>query len=75
MINFRGVVPAFVPAVWKFIIPPRVQFFLWLLSKDKILNKDNLGKRKNVPDLFCLFFGEEESVAHLFFECVVTKKA
>jgi hypothetical protein len=34
------VVPMFVPVVWKIIIPPRVQFFLWLLSKDKVLTRD-----------------------------------
>jgi hypothetical protein len=61
-------------SVWKLIIPPRVQFFLWLLSKDKILTRNNLSKRQNVADS-CLFCGEEESVAHLFFKCVVAMKA
>jgi hypothetical protein len=76
VINFRGVVPVFVPAVWKLITPPPgVQFFLWLLSKDKILTRDNLDKRRNVADASCLFCGEMESVTHLFFECVVAKRA
>jgi hypothetical protein len=61
-------------SVWKLIIPPRVQFFLWLLSKDKILTRNNLSKRQNVADS-CLFCGEEESAAHLFFKCVVAMKA
>jgi hypothetical protein len=34
VINFRGVTPVYVPAVWKLRIPPRVHFFLWLLSKN-----------------------------------------
>jgi hypothetical protein len=33
VINFRGVQPVYVPAVWKIIVPPRIHFFLWLLSK------------------------------------------
>jgi hypothetical protein len=28
IVNFRGVTPLFIPAVWKLIIPPMVQFFL-----------------------------------------------
>jgi hypothetical protein len=39
------------------------------------LARDNLGKRKSVPDSSFLFCGEKESVAHLFFDCVVAKKA
>jgi hypothetical protein len=34
VINFRGVTPVYVHAVWKLRIPPRVHFFLWLLSKN-----------------------------------------
>jgi hypothetical protein len=64
----------YVPAVWKLIIPPRVQFFLWLMSKDKILTRDSLGRRRRLDDQTCLFCGEE-SVAHLFFGCVVARRA
>jgi hypothetical protein len=45
IINFRGVVPIYLPAMWKLTIPPRVQFFLWLVSKNKLLTRDNLEKR------------------------------
>jgi hypothetical protein len=65
----------FTPAVWKLVIPPRVQFFLWLLSKDKILTWDNLGRRRKVDNPSCLFCGEDESVVHSFFDCVVAKRA
>jgi hypothetical protein len=50
-----GVVSVFVPAVWKLIIPYRVQFFLRLLPKDKILARNNLSKRQNMADSSCLF--------------------
>jgi hypothetical protein len=62
MINFRGIMPVYKSSVWKLIIPPRVQFFLWLISKNKILTRDNLEKRRQVEDSSCLFCDENESV-------------
>lgn len=44
VVNFRGIKPVLVLAVWSLKIPPRVQCFIWLLSKNKILTRDNLGK-------------------------------
>ena len=73
IINHRGVVPVFVQAVWKLSIPPRVQFFLWLLSNNRLLTRDNLAKRREVNDRTCLFCGENESITHLFFQCCVAK--
>jgi hypothetical protein len=61
------VTPVFIPAVWKFIVPPRVHFFLWL-------TRDNLGTRRKAEDSSCIFCSEE-SIHHLFFDCVVAKKA
>lgn len=74
IINFRGIMPVYVPAVWNLKIPPRVHFFLWLLSQNKVLTRDNLSVRKKVDDKTCLFCKEHESVAHLFFDCVVAKQ-
>ena len=45
IINFRGVQPVYIPAVCFIKIPPRVQVFLWLLSHNKLMTKDNLAKR------------------------------
>jgi hypothetical protein len=50
VINFRGVSPVYMPSIWKLFIPPRVQFFLWLVSKNKVLTRDNLGKRRTAQD-------------------------
>jgi hypothetical protein len=55
--------------------PPPIHFFLWLLSKNKLLTKDNLEKRQHIDDTTCLFCSERESVHHLFFDCVVAKRA
>jgi len=46
VVNHRGVVLQFVSSVWNITIPPRVQFFLWLLSKNILLTRDNLAKRR-----------------------------
>ena len=54
IINCRGVVPVFVHALWKIKVPPKVHFFLWLISRNKILTRDNLVKRQNVDDLTCV---------------------
>jgi hypothetical protein len=75
IINFRGgVQPVHTPAVWKLKIPPRIHFFLWLFTKNKILTRDNVGKRKQTEDNICLFYNEPETIQHLFFDCVVAKQ-
>jgi hypothetical protein len=74
VINFRGIKSIFVPAVWRLKVPPRVHFFLWLLSKNKVLTRDNLSIRRKVDDPSCLFCCETETVNHLFFECAVAKQ-
>jgi hypothetical protein len=74
IINFRGIKPVFSSSIWDLKIPPRVHFFLWLLSKNKTLTRDNLTKRQKVDDKRCLFCDEFESFQHLFFDCVVAKE-
>jgi hypothetical protein len=74
VVNFRGVTPIFLPTMWKLNVPTRIQFFLWLVSQNKILTRDNLGKRRNVDDPICLFCKELESVAHLLFGYVVASR-
>jgi hypothetical protein len=74
IINFRGVKPVHTPAIWEIKIPPRVHFFLWLLTQNKVLTRDNVSKRKHVEDSSCLFCCERETVHHLFFDCVVAKQ-
>lgn len=66
VINFRGVQPVLVPAVWSIKVPPRVHFFLWLVYKNKVLTRDNLGKRRKVEDATCLFCCESESIQKTF---------
>lgn len=74
VINNRGVKPVHLPAIWNLKIPPRTHFFLWLLTKNKVLTRDNVAKRKSVEDDKCMFCNKKETVVHLFFECVVAKQ-
>ena len=55
-------------------MPHRYLVFLWLAFKNKILTRDNLNKRRVVENLKCLYCDEEESICHLFFECVVARQ-
>jgi hypothetical protein len=75
IINFRGVSPVYVPSVWKLTVPPRVQLFLWLLSKNKILTRDNLEKRRPLDDKTCVFCSEPKMACHLFYDCIVARRA
>jgi hypothetical protein len=73
IINYRGVNPVFVPAVWKINVPPKIQMFLWLLSHNKLATVDNLNKKGMEKHDLCVFCCEKESVKHLFFECAVAR--
>jgi hypothetical protein len=73
IMSFRGVTPVYVPTVWKLNIPLRVHIFLWLLSRNKLLTRDNMGKRRELNDQTCLFCCETESVNHLFIDFCVAK--
>lgn len=74
VINFRGIKPIYLPSIWSLKIPPRVNFFLWMLSQNKIMTRDNVAKRKHVEDKTCLFCSEDENPHHFFFEYVVAKQ-
>lgn len=74
VINFRGVTPVFLPAVWKITVPPRVHVFLWLLFYNKLMTRDNLLKRNLKKPEDCVFCSCKESICHLFFECVVAQE-
>lgn len=72
VINFRGMQPVFIPSLWQLKSPPRVHVFLWLLSHNKLVTKDNLRKR-NIMKPECLFCAGHESIQHLMFDCIVAQ--
>jgi hypothetical protein len=59
--------------IWKGKIPPKIKIFLWLLTKDAVLTKDNLIRRKWTGDPKCLFCDADETSTHLFFQCPIAK--
>jgi hypothetical protein len=73
IVNFRGVQPVYLPAVWDLKIPPRIQNFLWLFSQNKILTRDNLRKRGIPKPLECSLCKEIESVSHVFFDRLISR--
>ena len=66
--------PVYGSTVWKLKVPPMIQIFLWLITKNKILSRDILAKRREVSDKTCLFCNELESVNHLLFDCCVARR-
>jgi hypothetical protein len=73
VINDRGISQVYTSVMYKISVPPRLHIFIWLLTNNKLLTRDNLLKGKNLDDVSCLFCSDPESVHHLFFECCVSK--
>jgi hypothetical protein len=53
--------------IWKSKIPLKIKIFMWLVSQDAILTKDNLCKRKWKGNSSCAFCPEKENGNHLLF--------
>lgn len=74
ILNFGGIKPVCIPAVWKLHIPPRVHIFLWLLAHNKLMTRDNLKKRNMDKPENCMFCSHNESVHRPLFDCIVAKQ-
>lgn len=57
--------------IWKAKTPQRMKVFLWLVLKDRILSKENLGKRKWQGNTNCSSCGCLESTRYIFYDCQV----
>jgi hypothetical protein len=66
VINYRGMTQVYIPAVWKINVPPKIQFFLWLLAHNKLVTVDNLNKRGMPKLVQCQFCGERECYTLVF---------
>ncbi|XVF85746.1 hypothetical protein PTKIN_Ptkin17bG0142100 [Pterospermum kingtungense] len=63
--------------VWRGLLPPKVEVFMWQLLKGRVAVKQNLVARNllSVDNANCVFCrGAIESVSHLFFVCPVSWK-
>jgi hypothetical protein len=70
-------VPNIFLLIWKCKITPRIKFFAWLIILDRLNTRNMLVRRHfNVqPDSLCVLCAdrEEETIAHLFFQCDFAK--
>jgi hypothetical protein len=61
--------------IWKANIPLKIKVFMWLLSKNAILTKDNMIKKNWQGDQHCKFCDQYENINHLFFDCSLARYA
>lgn len=49
VVTNRGVMPVFLPFMWKIVVPPKIHIFLRLLANNKIMITDNMdyGEKEN----------------------------
>jgi hypothetical protein len=59
--------------LWKSRIPLKIKIWLWLIWHNAIATKDNLLKRNWSGSASCQFCHQNETISHLFFECVAAK--
>jgi len=60
--------------VWRNRAPPRVQFFAWLLVRDRIQSREHLKRRRALDDATCeICASADETAAHIMFECESAK--
>jgi hypothetical protein len=59
--------------IWKGKIPEKLKIFLWLMTNEAILTKDNLRKRNWQGDPSCVFCDCVETISYLFFQCPVAR--
>ncbi|XP_055960155.1 uncharacterized protein LOC130014976 [Mercurialis annua] len=57
--------------IWKEKLPPRIQFFIWLLARDRISSNDALVRRGvlNYNQLACSYCAKVESNIHIVLHC------
>jgi hypothetical protein len=70
IVNDRSVKPVYTPVMWNISVPFRVHIFLWLLSNNKTLTRNNLEKGRNwiIIDVYSVI---NQSRCHICFLNVV----
>ncbi|KAJ4758872.1 RNA-directed DNA polymerase (reverse transcriptase)-related family protein [Rhynchospora pubera] len=59
--------------IWEIKVPSKIQIFLWLMCKDRLLTRDNLALRGWEGDVSCVFCRSLETIDHVFFKCSQVK--
>lgn len=61
-------------AIWSEQIPPKIQLFLWRAAQNALPTGENLLNRGLLDNSVCPYFGDLETLEHLFFHCVFAKQ-
>lgn len=59
---------------WILSISPKIRVFMWLVTHNSILTKDNLLIRGWVGPLNCQFCSYDETIDHLFLNCTLAQR-
>ena len=59
--------------IWKAKLPLKIKVFLWQLSQDAVLTRENMMKRNWLGRPVCSFCSNIETASHLFFNCATTR--
>ena len=54
---------------WKLLVPSKIRIFMWLVSHNTILTKDNLNLKGWIGDQTCHLCTENESIDDLLIKC------
>lgn len=74
ILNFGGIGTNQPMTWWHTPIPRKIQIFMWLTCRKRILTKDQLCKRGWKGDTKCQFCHEQETADHLFLKCRFTQQ-
>ena len=71
---YRALIQPVVPAdnnkkIWLMKIPLKTKVFAWYLRRGVILTKDNLARRNWHGSKKCVFYSNDETIKHHFFQC------
>ncbi|XP_071722530.1 uncharacterized protein [Rutidosis leptorrhynchoides] len=62
------------PTIWKLPTSPKIRFLIWNICNNSLTTKENLHRRKMIPDLLCQICGQApETMERLFILCGWTK--
>lgn len=59
--------------IWKLKVPLKIKFFAWYLCRGVVLTKDNLAKRNWGGSKKCVYYDQDETIQHLFFQCPMAR--
>jgi zinc-binding in reverse transcriptase len=72
-LDFGGIINTDFDIIWQCKIPYKVQIFMWLVRKRKILTQDQLLRRGWDGNSYCVFCGQYEDIDHLLVQCPTVK--